>query len=103
MSGRFGEQAKVVGRAHQSFAEVPLPDAIDDYSRGERVPLGRDPGRQFAASAALGDRRLRITGEKRWHATRDHRAESRVTAPYMDRPVLNIGKQPAWHSVLLDG
>ena len=43
MRGPFAADAEIVGRAHEPFAEMPLPDAIHDHARGERVLLRRDP------------------------------------------------------------
>ena len=60
MSRRFRPQTEVAGRAHQSVTEMPLPDAIDDHARGERVLFRRDPTRQLAPAAPAGDRAAEI-------------------------------------------
>src|SRR5262245_20624702 len=103
MRRRFRSQAKVVRRAHQSFAEMPLPDAIDDHSSGEWILLGSDPLRQFAPATAFSDWWLRVASKKRGQPSRDYLAQPRVAAANMDRHILNVGEQPAWHSSFLDG
>ncbi len=43
MGGRVALFAEVAGCAHQTLAEVLLPDAIDDDAGGERI-RGTDDG-----------------------------------------------------------
>ena len=44
-------EAEVVGRVDEAAAEVPLPDAVDEDARGERVLASREPGGQIAPAA----------------------------------------------------
>src|SRR5437868_1887333 len=101
MSGRFGEQAKIVGRTDQALAEMPLPDAIDDYPGGEWVFLSGNPVRQFQTAAAFFDLRLRFAGEEPRQMAWDYWSQARVTAADMDRHILNVGKQAARHPSFL--
>ena len=45
-------QSEIVVRLHQAFAEILLPDAIDDHPSGERIVLPNDPFRQIEAIRA---------------------------------------------------
>ena len=85
MGRRLREHAEVVRRAHQPLAEMPLPDAVDDHPRGERVRARRDPAGQLAPAAPLADRRLGVAGEESRQPPRHDRAEPGVTAADVDR------------------
>ena len=37
LSGGSPSRAEVVGQAHQSFAKMPLPEAIDHHAAGQRM------------------------------------------------------------------
>src|ERR1700682_6330440 len=63
MRRRFAEFAEVVGRAHQSFAEMILPDAVHHRTRGERVIRIGDPFRKFQTPATTSDGRLMFAGD----------------------------------------
>ena len=38
---------KVVGRLHDAYAKMVLPDAVDDHSREQRIASFGNPFRQF--------------------------------------------------------
>ena len=46
MRRRLGLHAQIVGRLHQSDAEVMLPQSIDDNARRERILRAHEPSRQ---------------------------------------------------------
>src|SRR5262245_6332782 len=49
-------RAEIVGRADQTFAEVMLPDAVDQHASGERVVLARDGVGQLQPATAKRER-----------------------------------------------
>src|SRR5438093_10848436 len=55
---RLSHHAEVIRCADQSFAEMPVPDAVYKHSRGKRVVRLREPVRQFQASTAFRNRGL---------------------------------------------
>ena len=59
MGGRIAAQAEVAGRGDQSSAEMPLPDAVDQHPRGQRIPRVGDRSRQLEPAAPLLERRSR--------------------------------------------
>src|SRR5262245_31580135 len=58
MCGRLAQLAEVARRAHDAFAEMMLPDAIDHHPRGERIlPRHQPLGQSAPPVARFGVRR----------------------------------------------
>src|SRR5580704_15297219 len=55
MRGTLAHLAEVIRGPHNTFAEMPLPDAIYHHARRERMVRPRQPLCQSFASAAGGD------------------------------------------------
>jgi hypothetical protein len=53
MRGSLATQAEVARAGHESFAKMPLPDAVHDDSGGERIFRIGDPLREFEPAAAF--------------------------------------------------
>ena len=84
MRRRLAHDAEVVRRAHQAFAEVVVPDAIDDDAGGQRMLRAGEPcasvrRRRLGLSPARGNGGC-LRDEHRRHAGRDLRARPRRLA-----------------------
>ena len=63
MAGPVAGLAEVVHRAHQTFAEVVLPDTIDHHPGRQRIPGVDQPVRQLQPAASLQDGGLILPGQ----------------------------------------
>ena len=91
VSGLFAEAAKVIRAGDDAFAEVPAPDAIGHYARGERVVGLGHPLGELEATAFLGaDRCLLVAGDDAEKAAGNLGAECPVTAAIVDGRVGNL-------------
>src|SRR5438105_8108006 len=53
--------SEIARRADDSFAEVPLPDAVRHDARRQRIRRAREPARQLRAAASVRNWRLTVT------------------------------------------
>ena len=71
MGRRAATDPEIIGRAHETFAEMVSPDAVDHHPRGERILGTRQPPGKFQASAA---HRGTVAGRERSSAEHGKRA-----------------------------
>ena len=106
MAGPVAGLAEVVHRAHQTFAEVVLPDAIDHHPGRQRIPGVDQPVGQLQSAASLQDGGLVLPCQDLQEAARHLPAQVLVIPsqvnPHVPRiPVLAAhGKQGGRHPVV---
>src|SRR5687768_3052891 len=74
MHRRFSRLAPIVNRPHQSFSKMPLPDAIYNDARSERVGGACQPVCELETTAAFHHRWLRQAREDFGEVLRDRLA-----------------------------
>ena len=85
MAGWLALRAEVVFRRHDAASEVPLPDAVHGYARGQRVAPIYDPSRKREAI-----RTLRLQGREH-----SRRARLDLQALAQEVPLLHdVGRSP---------
>ena len=90
MGGFTADRAEVARRVDDAAAEVPVPDAVDDDSRGERVLGVGDPARQFEPPARIACdrwRRHEVVGDLEESAGLRFVGEVQVAAADVDRQI----------------
>src|ERR1700722_1299879 len=102
MRGTLAEFAEVVRRANDPFSEMPLPNAIHQDARRQRVLCTGNPLCQCDASAPLADGRLILADEEFRKMAGDALSQSGVTSANVYRYVLNARENSARRSAILD-
>ena len=95
MAGFLAHGAEVVGRLDDPFAEMVLPDPVDQHARQERVGRGIDhpPGQLEPAAAAGSPADESEPAQDLQEPPRDDLAEVFVTAPDVD-PLVQTRSRP---------
>src|SRR4051794_12253268 len=74
MRGRLTVDAEIAWSANQSFAEVKLPDPVDDHARRQRTvhdPFGKRKPAQRTVASCFGER-VRRSAQDSWQTRTYH-------------------------------
>src|SRR5690242_5337086 len=74
MRGLVAAHAEIARRAHQSLAEVPLPNPIDNHARGQRIVTVRDCAGQLQPATPLREGLTFVAGQYCRETARHFRA-----------------------------
>ncbi len=102
MCGTLTQFAEVVRCTDEPLPEMPLPNAIHQDTRRQRVLWIGNPSCQFEASAPLVDGRLILSDKEFRKMAGDALSQPRVTPTNVNRHVLDAGEDSARRSAILD-